>query len=289
MYFTNRCSTDKPMTNEHLRGKLVISAPFGNYNFFSPGGDAVMTMGTFTRHRRAGWPKRIWKIISTVRYRRKTGAWVNKLGLPSPGIHWMCQRFEEDCSQFEGKIISIKGFTDQDWYEMGCMLRYRAKRVRFAGIELNMSCPNVEAGESIGDLGYVMDMAESLLSDVVPVIVKLPPVDYMPIFLEAYERGIRTFHCCNTLSVPEGGMSGKPLKPLALDAVSKIRAICDKKRDRNKVVIIGGGGIVQPIDAHDFFRAGADSVAMASALFLKSGRLAAKRLVRLMEMHRGKD
>ena len=61
--------------------KLIVAAPFGNYLHFA---NTTRILGTYTLHRRGGWPLRIWRILSTVRYR--DGTWVNCLGLTNPGI-----------------------------------------------------------------------------------------------------------------------------------------------------------------------------------------------------------
>ena len=68
------------------------------------------------------------------------------------------------------------------------------------------------------------------------------------------------FHCCNTLPVPEGGMSGRPLKPVALDCIRDLRA----KPFGNDPTIIGGGGVYALSDIDLYADAGADHVALAT-------------------------
>ena len=68
--------------------RLIISAPFGNY--LQPEG-TTPTLGTFTLARRPG---RIQRIIRTVRWYPRIGAWVNRIGLRNPGIDWLAARAE---------------------------------------------------------------------------------------------------------------------------------------------------------------------------------------------------
>ena len=60
--------------------KFFISAPFGNY--VKPKG-CISVTGTFTRNPQGN---RLWSVLKTLRYNRKLGGWVNKLGLPNPGL-----------------------------------------------------------------------------------------------------------------------------------------------------------------------------------------------------------
>lgn len=261
---------------DRLRNRLVISAPFGNYRFFDPG-DAILTGGTFTLQKRAGFLKRIWRVVSTVRYDRKNKAWVNKLGLPNPGIDWLLEKVERTPERFRGRIISIKGFNNMEWQRLTYIMRLITKKAGLVGVELNVSCPNVADG-------HYQKPKFSGISDLLhvhcPVIVKLPPDDFMGLFEDAYESGIRVFHCCNTIPVPAGGMSGKPLKPLALAAVAQIRS------NAPDAVIIGGGGINGMRDARDYMEAGADSVAMASGLISLVGGLRAAEVAAYMRGRR---
>ncbi len=221
---------------------LVISAPFGNY--IQPDG-ATATLGTFTAARRPG---RVWRILRTVRYYRRLGAWVNRIGLRNPGMPWLVRKVEAGRVDVADKLVSIHGFNEADW----TALLEQAARIRPLAIELNMSCPNV--GE--------IDRHESLFHDAVatglPVVVKLPPIRYEQMLDHALEAGVTAFHCCNTLPVPAGGMSGRPLKPIVLGCVRGLRS----RPEGGRLTIIGGGGVCEPADIDDYLAAGADRVAL---------------------------
>ena len=226
---------------------LIISAPFGNY--VQPAG-ATATLGTFTA---AARPGRVWRVVRTVRYYRGLGAWVNRIGLRNPGIEWLVRRVGEGQVGAGDKIISVHGFCDVDW----SVLLERAAEVRPLAVELNMSCPNV------GEVNWPEDLFERAVAAGPAVIVKLPPVNYGLIFRQAWEGGVRAFHCCNTLPVPAGGLSGQPLKPVALHCIRTILGgLSDEQR--REVRIIGGGGVREPADVDDYADAGASHVAIAT-------------------------
>ena len=240
---------------------LIISAPFGNY--IQPAG-CTPTLGTFTAARRRG---RLWRILKTVRRDRKRGAWVNKIGLRNPGVGWLASRVASGRVDVSDKLVSIHGFDDADWR----VLLDQVEAMRPMGVELNMSCPNV--GEAVGESwpGWLFAEAVSgLRGRDMPtevgtpgggseVIVKLPPVRYEAMAEAAYEAGVRTFHCCNTIPVERGGESGKPLMPLSLACIRDLRG-----RFGDDMTLIGGGGITDPSDIDHYVEAGADRFALGT-------------------------
>lgn len=225
---------------------LIVSAPFGCW-FNFPG--ATSTLGTYTLQNRGGLLYRAWRCLLTLRPRPSLGAWTNRLGLPNPGINSLPL-----ARDYSDKIISVFGFGREEWLEVA---RHAADR-RPLAVEANLSCPNVDHAVFLGDARYAVDL---LLSRGVPVIAKLPPVRPLDFAIPLFGAGMRTFHCCNTLATPAGGLSGKPLKQLSLWAVGEVRRLYG-----DRVRIIGGGGITTPEDIRDYFAAGADHVAIGSML-----------------------
>ena len=232
--------------------RLIISAPFGNY--LQPEG-TTPTLGTFTLARRPG---RIQRIIRTVRWYPRIGAWVNRIGLRNPGIDWLAARAEAGRVQLADKIVSIHGFVDEDWD----LLLSRLAPLEPLAIELNISCPNV--GHVTWPAG-LFTHAVGAARGRTRVIVKLPPVNFMRIFDEAARAGVRTFHCCNTLPVPAGGVSGKPLKPVSLQCITDIAAHTGAAW--NDYTIIGGGGITCRADIDDYAHVGVRHVAIGTKAF----------------------
>ena len=226
---------------------LLVSAPFGNY--VQPTG-ATPTLGTFTA---AARPGRVWRVLKTVRYYRRLGAWVNRIGLRNPGIDWLAEQVHARRINSADKIVSIHGFEADDWWK----LLDRVAELRPLAIELNISCPNV------GELTWPPELFTRAVDTGLPMIVKLPPVHYRPIFEAAHEVGVRAFHCCNTLPIPAGGLSGQPLKPLSLQCIRDLLAGLSPEQ-RTDLTIIGGGGIREPGDIDDYAEAGATHTAVGT-------------------------
>lgn len=215
---------------------LVISAPFGNY--IRPKG-STPTLGTFTAKKRPG---RWRRVAQTVRYYPGAGAWVNRIGLRNPGI--------DALKKASNSILSIHGFTAEEW---DYLLREAPDKGPLA-LELNLSCPNVPGGDD-----YPPGLFRQAIDCGLPVIVKLPPVNYEAMLIEALVAGVTWFHATNTLPTDGGGISGKPLKPVALAVVRAVRST-----GGDKIGIIGGGGITSSRDITDYAVAGADRFAVGS-------------------------
>ena len=228
---------------------LVVSAPFGNY--VRPRG-ATATLGTFTLKRRHG---RVWRVLRTVRYDPFGRSWVNRIGLRNPGVDWLSGKAADGQVSVSDAIVSIHGFDELEW---GALIEKVAALSPLA-IELNVSCPNV------GERTWPGALFRDAVASGAAVIVKVPPVRYEAMVERALEDGVRVLHCCNTLPVPAGGMSGKPLKPVSLECIARVRRMSAASDDQP--LIIGGGGITTRDDIDDYARAGADRFAVGTVCF----------------------
>ncbi len=224
---------------------LVISAPFGNY--IQPAGTTA-TVGTYTAARRGGRPAAFGRALLTTRYYRRLGAWVNRIGLRNPGIDSLRAEPKRG-NPLSQCLLSIHGFTPADWE----LLLERTIQLKPMAVELNISCPNV------GELSWPDNLFRQAVATGIPVIVKIPPVRFHPMVEAATAADVRWIHATNTLPVPKGGLSGVPLKPLALSAVKWLR-----ESYGTELGIIGGGGIRAPEDIVDYAAAGADRFAVGS-------------------------
>ncbi len=213
---------------------IIISPPFGNYLRF-PG--CIHTLGTFTLKPRSD---RLWRLLKTVRYNWRQQSWINKLGLPNPGIRSLKKIQEED-------IVSLHGFNADEWVKLVQQAPPR--------IELNLSCPNVDHKHSIDALREALRIPKQ------QVICKLPPIRWMDFVRPLYDLGVRQFHCCNTIPTPGGGISGKPLKQYSLWAIEEIRS------EFPDIILTGGGGVDCVQDVKDYMNAGANHVSVGSILF----------------------
>jgi dihydroorotate dehydrogenase len=273
--------------------RLIISAPFGNWVGFK---NSTRTIGTYTRGYRGGVLKRLWRMLLTLRYYPGIRAWKNRLGLPNPGIQslrdWTRERRYRDRSASNptpdfwasDKILSIAGFDESDWWH----LFYDAVALRPLAVELNLSCPNCPGEDRTKDYGEVFKSAFEICArkSFIPVIVKLPPVGYRHLAHMALEEGITRFHCCNTLPTGNGGLSGKPLQALSLQAVREVK---DMALDRGILLanVIGGGGVTCLDDACKYIQAGATNVAVASVLLAPWRWLTVRKMAQTLSRETG--
>lgn len=233
---------------------IIISCPWGNY--FNRD-YCTSTIGTYTLNYRGGFWKRLWKVLTTVRYDRRTQSWINKLGLPNPGIYSLNPFLYKNplSINYDKSIISVYGFNKDEWRK----LSYYINAYKPLACELNLSCPNVNHTQIIDD---IIPIINYLLLQNVPIIAKLPPINWTSLAEPLYTLGVRIFHCCNTIPSSNGGISGKPLKPYSIACIKSLR-----QKYGNNITIIGGGGITESQDIFDYIDAGANYIAIGSMLF----------------------
>lgn len=174
-------------------------------------------------------------------------------------------------------LVNIYGKTVAEYTEL-------ARRVdalnEIAGIEVNISCPNVKAG------GVAFGVDPSAAYEVVaavrasttkPMLVKLSPnvTDIAEIAARVETAGADAVSLINTitgmavdienrrpvLANITGGLSGPAIKPVALRMVWQV---CQAV----KIPVIGIGGIMNATDAIEFLMVGAAAVQVGSANFV---------------------
>jgi dihydroorotate dehydrogenase len=144
-------------------------------------------------------------------------------------------------------------------------------------LTINVSSPNTRGLRGLQDEGVL----EELLAEVrkvgvkKPIFLKVAPDlgegDHERIIRAAIDHGIDALIVSNTtISRPPlksrfanetGGLSGAPLKPLALDALRRFR-----RASAGEMPLIGVGGIATASDAWERIRAGASLVQLYSAM-----------------------
>ncbi|MCH7871681.1 MAG: dihydroorotate dehydrogenase, partial [Planctomycetes bacterium] len=153
-----------------------------------------------------------------------------------------------------------------------------------AGIELNVSCPNVADGLQFGtDPKRLRELVRQVRKAIkrAKLIVKLSPnvTDIGEMARAAIDGGTDMLSLVNTfvgmsidietwkpkLANGTGGLSGPAIKPLAVNLVQRVYQ--DAARERN-TPIIGMGGIQTWQDAVEFLLAGASAVSVGTALFV---------------------
>jgi len=210
------------------------------------------------------------------------GGMINSVGLPGPGIEaWIAHDLPalEACGA--RVIASIWGRSVADYESAATALKPVAARV--VAVEVNLSCPNVEAradvfAHSADATRDATRAAVDALGGAAPVFAKLSPnvTDIVAIATAALGAGATGLTVINTvmglaidastraprLGGGGGGVSGAPVKPIALRAVHDIAVA------HPGVPIIGTGGVTTGEDAVEMMLAGAHAVGVGTATFL---------------------
>jgi len=149
-----------------------------------------------------------------------------------------------------------------------------------AGLEANISCPNInEGGMCFGtDAGMAHGITKAIRkASALPLIVKLTPnvTDVAAIARSVEEAGADALSLTNTftgmvidietrrpvLANTTGGLSGPAIRPLAL------RMVWETVKEVS-IPVIGVGGIMDATDALQFLIAGAKAVQVGTGLFV---------------------
>ena len=200
------------------------------------------------------------------------GGWINAVGLSNPGAKNFAKMIESN--QDVPIIVSLVGSIPEDFE----LMIKQFENCNVTAYELNLSCPHVaKVGLEVGDDPELVKKIVSTVknSTTVPAIAKvgLGTTHYLKTVGTAIESGIDAITAINTvramaidvelqrpiLSNKFGGLSGTPIKPIALRCVYEISSKYD-------IPIIGCGGISTWEDAVEFFLAGASAIQLGSAV-----------------------
>ncbi len=210
------------------------------------------------------------------------GGMINSVGLPGPGIDaWIAHDLPALEARGARVIASIWGRSVADYEAAAAALKPVAARV--VAVEVNLSCPNVEARADV--FAHSADATRDATRAVVEalggaaaVFAKLSPnvTDIVAIATAAREAGATGFTLINTvmglaldastraprLGAGGGGVSGAPIKPIAL------RTVFEVSRAHPDLPIIGTGGVTTGEDAVEMMLAGAHAVGVGTATFV---------------------
>lgn len=203
---------------------------------------------------------------------------LNAIGLENPGVEVVAEQYIPYLKKFDVPVIvNIAGDTIDDYVELASRLN---KVQGVAGIEVNISCPNVKKGGLA--FGSEPDCAAEVIEEMravtgLPLIAKLSPnvTSIAKIAESVVKAGADAVSLINTLMGMSidinkrkpflantiGGLSGPAIRPVAVRAVWEVYRAID-------VPIIGMGGIACGKDALEFIMAGASAVAVGMANFI---------------------
>ena len=227
-----------------------ISAPFGNY--IKPKGTIPVT-GTFTLNPRGN---RFWAVLKTLRYNTAQQGWVNRLGLPNPGIRAELKRREkitEDPTRLDDiyDVISIAEIERGDFQKLNVLIPENQS------IELNLSCPNLNKKLSWESAKcFNSEKREWCIAKLSPLTTP-EELKFVVEFL-----GFTQLHFSNTLPTIYGGLSGPVLREYTMELIDLARS-----KYGNSVEIIAGGGVSDFGSVTNYLSNGADHVSIGSVCF----------------------
>ncbi|WP_185877466.1 dihydroorotate oxidase [Blattabacterium cuenoti] len=201
---------------------------------------------------------------------------INSMGLPNLGIDFYLDFFRKKKNN-KPVFLSISGLSIKENY---FLIKKASSSSNIDALEINLSCPNIIENNEI--LGYNFNYVSKFLENIFkfnndkPIGLKLPPY-FNNIHIEIMSSIISKFPisfitCINSLpyglvidSYKEstvifpnngiGGIGGKIIKPFALSNIFNFYSIL-----KNKVSIIGCGGITSGKDIFDHILCGATAV-----------------------------
>ncbi|MCI8377594.1 MAG: dihydroorotate dehydrogenase [Lachnospiraceae bacterium] len=217
-----------------------------------------------------------WPGNPTPRICETYGGMLNAIGLQNPGIDLFIERDIPFLRKYDTRIIvNVCGRTPEEYVEV--VRRLATEDVDL--LEINISCPNVEAGGlAFGQDPKLVEKITSQIKDAAkqPVIMKLSPnvTDIAEVAQAAEAGGADAVSLINTLTGMKidisrrtfalanktGGLSGPAVKPVAVRMVYQTAQAV-------KIPVLGMGGICTAEDALEFIMAGASMVAVGTANF----------------------
>jgi len=210
------------------------------------------------------------------------GGMLNAIGLANVGLdEFMATKVPYIGRMGTAVFANVAGHSIDDYVTV-CARVDAAPEI--AGVELNVSCPNVADGLMFGTDAKLLHQLVKTVRPVVKrgvLIVKLSPnvTDISAMARAAIEAGADALSMVNTflgmaidietwrpkLANESGGLSGPAIKPMAIHLVHKVwRDVTSK----TGTPIIGIGGIRNWQDAVEFLLAGASAVAVGTALYV---------------------
>jgi dihydroorotate dehydrogenase (NAD+) catalytic subunit len=225
-------------------------------------------------------PRRIWETPAGM---------INSIGLPNKGLEGFLAEDLPRLAELPAPLIVSVMATSGE--EFARLVEAVSGRDEVAGIELNVSCPNVHSGLIVGErpseTSALLEALRPLTAK--PLIVKLTPnvADPTAVAVAAEGAGADAVSLINTLkagaidpatglpgiAAGHGGLSGPAVRAVAVGQTRGVAAAVG-------VPVVGMGGIGCGADAAEFLAAGATLVAVGTESFRDplAGRRVAREL-----------
>ena len=234
-------------------------------------GFGFVEVGTITPRPQGGNPKpRLFRL-------KDDRAVINRMGFNNAGLPSAFDRLQQ-CSHSHGVIgVNVGANKDSADRIADYVAGVRAMAPVANYVTINISSPNTPGLRQLQDEGALRELLAAVREVRIkkPVFLKVAPDleddDPERIVRAAIDHGIDAIIVSNTtVSRPplqskqageQGGLSGVPLKALALEALRKFRSASG-----GEMPLIGAGGIATAEDALERIRAGASLVQLYSAM-----------------------
>ena len=249
------------------------SGTFGYAKEFEPYLDlnrlGAVVVKTITRLPRPGNPAP--RIVET------PAGMLNAIGLQNVGVDaFLREKLPFLRTLAPPLIVNVAGESVEDFREL---VKRIGDQEGVAGIELNVSCPNVAGGLDFSTDPTLTHRVVKAAREAthLPIIPKLSPnvTDIRSIARAAEDAGADGLSLINTLvgmaidvrtrrpkiANVTGGLSGPAIRPVAIRMVWQVAQAV-------RLPILGMGGIVTGEDAVEFLLAGATAVAVGTASFI---------------------
>ena len=276
----------------HFKNPIGLSAGFDKNaqltDILPSVGFGFAELGSITGEVCEGNPKpRLWRLP-------KSKGLVVYYGLKNDGCEAIATRLSKKFEKNRPKIpfgMSVAMTNCKENADTGNAIKDFAKAFNVmeplaSYITVNISCPNIEAGQPFVDPERLDQLFNTLdtIQTTKPVFIKLSPdlkTDEIDKILEiAHTHRIQGIICTNLTkqrdseaiideSVPKkGGMSGKIVQGLADDLLSYIykKENLPAGRQGKKYILIGSGGVFTAEDAYKKIRLGASLVQMITGM-----------------------
>ncbi len=217
---------------------------------------------------------------ATPRMAETSSGMLNSIGLQGPGVDAF---IDNDLAWLRHRgaraVVSIAGSSVEEFTKLAQRLR---NSDGVAGIEVNISCPNVEdrglvfACDPLAAAAVITAVRRSTAPGI-PIVAKLSPdvTDIVAVARAVVDAGADGLSMINTalglvidtdtmrpkLAGITGGLSGPAIRPLA------VRCVWQVHQALPSVPIVGMGGIRTGLDALEFVLAGASAVAVGTVIF----------------------
>ena len=202
---------------------------------------------------------------------------INSIGFQNVGVGALIRDLAPAWARWDTPVlVNIMGDSVR---EFGLLASRLEGVPGVAGLEVNVSCPNVEVGGM--EFGQDCDLTAGVVAEVrrsttLPFAVKLTPsvTDIRPFAEVCEEAGADALSLINTVPATAidierrrpaiatifGGLSGPAIKPIALRSVYMAASV-------TSLPIIASGGVMGGRDAVEFLMAGASAVQVGTATF----------------------